>query len=177
MLIDEQNKPQGVVPTRDALRMAQERSLDLVEVGPQAKPPVCKLMDFGAYQYRQERAARKQKAKVKQIEVKGIRLSLKMGAHDREVRAKQAGKFLSEGDKVKIEMIFRGRENAHRDLGAKIIQDFVTELGAVVEQPIARQGNKFFCLVGAGAGNRESGVVKHSPSPTPDTQHPTPSTT
>lgn len=169
MLIDEQNKPQGVVPTRDALRMAQERGLDLVEVGPTARPPVCKLIDFGAYQYRLERQARKHKAHARQIEVKGIRLSLKMGAHDREVRLKQSRRFLDQGDKVKIEMIFRGRENAHRDLGLKIIDEFIAQLGANVEQPIARQGNKFFCLVGAGPPTKPAATLtpKTASAPTP----------
>lgn len=136
----------GVLPIREALRIAQERGFDLVEVAPQANPPVCKLLDYGAYQYRLERAQRKQRAK--QIEVKGIRLSLKMGQHDRDIRLQQSRKFLANGDKVKLEMIFRGRENAHRDLGQQIIEQFIADLGAKVEQPLSRQGNKFFCLLG-----------------------------
>lgn len=138
----------GVLSTRDALRMAQERGLDLVEVGPKANPPVCKILDYGAYQYRIERQQRKQKAKVKQIEVKGIRLSLNIGQHDRDVRLKKAKEFLDEGNKVKIEMILRGRENAHADLARQIISQFITDLGANVEQALSKQGNKFFCLVG-----------------------------
>ncbi len=135
--------------TRDALQLAQERGFDLVEVAPQANPPVCKLLDYGAYQYRLEKQQRKQRAKLKQIEVKGIRLSLNIGRHDRDVRLNQAKKFLGEGDKVKIEMILRGRENAHQDLAREIMMKFVADLGANVEQPIARQGKKFFCLIGA----------------------------
>lgn len=141
----------GVLSTRDALRMAQERGLDLVEVGPKANPPVCKILDYGAYQYRIERQQRKQKAKVKQIEVKGIRLSLNIGQHDRDVRLKKAKEFLDEGNKVKIEMILRGRENAHADLARQIISQFITDLGANVEQALSKQGNKFFCLVGKSA--------------------------
>lgn len=147
-VIDENNKPLGVLAIQEALRIAQERGFDLVEVGPKANPPVCKLLDYGAYLYRQEKLQRQQRAKTKQIEVKGIRLSLKMGSHDRDIRLQQAKKFLAKGDKVKLEMIFRGRENAHRDLGGQIIQQFITDLGAKVEQPISRQGNKFFCLLG-----------------------------
>ncbi len=147
-VIDENNKPLGVLPTAEALRLAQERGFDLVEVGPTANPPVCKFLDYGAYQYRLEKQQRKQRAHAKQIEIKGIRLSLKMGAHDRDVRLNQSKKFLANGDKVKIEMILRGRENAHRDLGQQIIQQFITDLGAKIESPLTRQGNRFSILVG-----------------------------
>lgn len=134
--------------TRDALQLAQERGFDLVEVAPQANPPVCKLLDYGAYQYRLEKQQRKQRANQKQIEIKGIRLSLNIGQHDRDVRLNQAKKFLGDGDKVKVEMILRGRENAHQDLAREIMMKFVADIGAKVEQPISRQGKKIFCLVG-----------------------------
>lgn len=147
-VIDENNKPLGAMATRDALQLAQERGFDLVEVAPQANPPVCKFLDYGAYQYRLEKQQRKQRANQKQIEIKGIRLSLNIGEHDRDVRLNQAKKFLGEGDKVKVEMILRGRENAHQDLAREIMMKFVADLGANVEQPISRQGKKFFCLIG-----------------------------
>lgn len=129
--------------------MAWEREVDLVEVSPEAKPPVCKLIDFGKYKYRKEKAERKQKAKQKKVEIKGIRLTLKIGRHDIEVRLKQARKFFDQGHKVKLEMLLRGREKAHSDLAKEIISNFVAELGEsiVPEQPLTRQGAKLSVLL------------------------------
>jgi translation initiation factor IF-3 len=144
-LIDENNKQIGMINTGEALRMAEERGFDLVEVSPKANPPVCKLLDYGAYQYRLEKVERKQKAKQKIIEVKGIRLSFKIGAHDLEIRKNQALKFIEKGDKVKLEMILRGREMAHQDMAREIISKFIESLGEkiIIEQPLTRQGNRF----------------------------------
>lgn len=134
-----------MINTGEALRMAEERGFDLVEVSPKANPPVCKLLDYGAYQYRLEKVERKQKAKQKIIEVKGIRLSFKIGAHDLEIRKNQALKFIEKGDKVKLEMILRGREMAHQDMAREIISKFIESLGEkiIIEQPLTRQGNRF----------------------------------
>ncbi|USN54061.1 MAG: translation initiation factor IF-3 [Candidatus Nomurabacteria bacterium] len=148
-LIDEQNTQVGVVPTSDALRMAEERGLDLVEVAPQAQPPVCRLLDYGAYQYQQERQERKAKAKQKKSEVKGIRISFKIGEHDLDVRQKQAQKFLEQGHKVKLEMLLRGREKAMKHLAEEKLRNFVSTLGesVTIDQDITRQGGKFFLVV------------------------------
>lgn len=137
------------MPTQEALRLAQERGLDLVEVGPTSQPPVCKILDFGAYQYRQEKQARKQKAHARQIEIKGIRLSVNIGQHDREFRLKQAQKFFSQGHKVKLEVMLRGRENARPELARLTIEQFIADLNAKIEQPLNRQGKKFFVLISA----------------------------
>lgn len=130
------------MPTWQALQMAQERGLDLVEVNPTAQPPIAKILDYGQFQYKQQKAAQAQKAKAKKVEVKGIRLSLKIGDHDRAVRLKQAQGFFEEGHKVRVEMILRGREKARADLARQIMAQFVTELGegVVVEVPFSRLG-------------------------------------
>lgn len=113
-VIDETGKNLGVMETYDAFRLAQERRLDLVEVGPNAKPPVCKLTDYGKFRYQLEKKGRAAKAKQKQSEVKGVRITLRSAVHDLEIRARQAEEFLTEGNKVRIEMVLRGRERANR---------------------------------------------------------------
>lgn len=130
--------------------MAQERGFDLVEVAPNARPPVCKLLDYGAYQYRLEKQERKAKAHQKRIEVKGVRISFKMGDHDLGVRQETAKRFLGEGHKVKIEMILRGREFAHQDRARENVREFIKALGdgIYVEQALNKQGNKLFCVIG-----------------------------
>ncbi|MBI4093315.1 MAG: translation initiation factor IF-3 [Candidatus Kerfeldbacteria bacterium] len=151
-LIDEQDKSLGVVKLGEALRLAQERGYDLVEVAPNAKPPVCKILDYGAYQYRLEKQERKSKAHQKRIEIKGVRLSFKIGEHDRTVRRDLARRFLDQGHKVKIEMILRGREFAHQSRARENVMTFIAELGddVEVEQSLSKQGNKLFCLIGKG---------------------------
>ncbi len=131
-LIDDAGQMQGVVPTADALKMAREKGMDLVEVAPLAQPPVAKILDFGKFQYQQEKLARKAKAAVKKVETKGIRLSLRIGDHDRDFRLNQAKGFIEEGNKVKVEIPLRGREHQHTNLAREIIKQFVTELHALV---------------------------------------------
>ena len=135
--------------TYRAIQLARERDLDLVEVSPVAQPPICKIMNYGAYQYQQEKKERKQKAKQKRIEIKGIRLGLNIGAHDLEIRKNQALKFFEKGDKVKIELILRGRERAFFDRARTIMEEFVKSLGdnAIIEQSLTRQGGRLSLLV------------------------------
>jgi translation initiation factor IF-3 len=151
-LIDENNAFLGVMKTRDALALAQEREMDLVEVSPKETPPVCKLLDYGAFKYQKDKEKRAQKAHAKQVEVKGIRLSVKMGAHDIEVRKTQALKFLEGGDKLKIEIMLRGREKAHGELAEERIKAFIDEIGKTytlyTEQPVTRQGGNVSSIIG-----------------------------
>lgn len=149
-VIDENNQQIGVVKLQDALRMARERGFDLVEVSPVTQPPVCRILDYGKYLYQQERLSRENRTKQRKIEVKGIRLSLKIGQHDMEVRQAQSRKFLDVGHKVKIELILRGRENAHQDRAKEIIRNFITSLGEgiTIEQDIGRLGNRFIAIIG-----------------------------
>jgi translation initiation factor IF-3 len=141
----------GVMTTAEALRIAQERKMDLVVIQPKAVPPIAKIIDFGKYKYEKEKEARKQKAKVKNVEVKGVRLSPRIGEHDLDVRKDQAKKFMDKGDKVKVEIILRGREKRHGDVAAKVIQTFLdelrTEMEIKVEQPILRQGGQLTSII------------------------------
>lgn len=118
--------------------MAKEHDLDLVEVGSIANPPVCKILDFGKYLYQIEKKTRKQRAGQKKVDIKGIRLSLKIGKHDLDVRKNQTLKFLEEGHKVRLDLILRGREKARQSLARDLINEFVNNLGKQIawEQPI-----------------------------------------
>ena len=122
--------------------MAKEKELDLIEVAPDARPPVCKIIDWGKFQYEQEKEARKQKAKSKKVDTKEIRLSFRIGEHDLENKTKQAKKFIESGDKVKIQLRLKGREMAHRDQARKIIEEFIQGLGEGIriEGKITQQG-------------------------------------
>ncbi len=151
-MIDDEGNMLGVMSTDKAKAMAREREMDLVEVSPKAQPPVCKILDYGAFKYQKEKEMRQQKAKAKKVEVKGIRLSVKMGDHDRNVRLQKAREFLKAGQKLKIEMILRGREKAHGDLAQQRIRDFIaaleTENPLFVEQDVKRQGGNVSAIVG-----------------------------
>ncbi len=163
-LIDEMGKPQGVVPTWQALKQAQENGLDLVEVNPSARPPIAKIMDFGQFQYKQQKLLRAQKSKAKKVEIKGVRISFKIGEHDKQVRLKQASRFLDDGHKVRVEMVLRGRERAYADLARVGMTKFIEELGSdvMVEVPFSRQGGRLSVQVGRkkikSASSSESGA-------------------
>lgn len=148
-LVDEAAGSADVMPLRDAFTRAREKGLDLVEVSPLANPPVVKIVDFGQFRYQQDKLERKQRARQKTVETKGIRLTLKMSKHDIEVRTAQATKFLENGDKVKIDMLLRGREQAHIDLAKKIIHDFVKSVPFPVklEDDIQREGGRLGAIM------------------------------
>lgn len=111
--------------TAEALRMAQEKRLDLIEIVPKTRPPICKIMDSGKFKYEHEKQVRAQKTKQKEVEVKNIRIGFTTGKHDLEMRAEQIKKFFEKGHKAKIEMVLRGREKSHRDLARKIFDEFL----------------------------------------------------
>jgi len=141
----------GIMPTAEAIRKAQEQEMDLVQINPKGDPPVCRIMDFGHFKYQKEKEERVKKARAHATEVKGVRLSMRIGKHDIEVRKKQALKFLGRGDKLKIELIMRGREKAHRDLGKQIVTKFIASINEDMpiktDQAIAQQGHKLFTVV------------------------------
>ena len=140
-VIDENGEHMDVMDTAKALAMARERGMDLVEINPGANPPVVKIIGYGQFKYQKEKEARKAKAHAKSVEVKGIRLSLRIGEHDLQVRRDQSKRFMDEGNRVRIEIILKGRERQHADLAQKIIQEFVASLMDVrIDQPFARQG-------------------------------------
>lgn len=146
-LIDETGKFLGVVNTLEALRMAQEKGLDLVEINPKEEPPIAKIMDFGQFKYQEAKKERKQKSK--EVEIKGVRLSLRTGKHDLEIKANQAKKFLEVGNKVRVEMTLKGRERIHMDLAEKMINDLIRLIGLEVkiEQPLNQQGGRLTILI------------------------------
>ena len=150
-LIDETGQNIGVTSTADALARAQELGLDLVEVSPLANPPVAKIVDYAKLKYEEEKERRKEKAKQKKIEIKGIRLSVRIGAHDMDVRLRQALNFLEDGDKIKIELILRGRERRQTDLAKETVEKFVTALREnreiKIEQPIKIMGGRLSAII------------------------------
>lgn len=126
-LIGGEGEQLGIVPTLDALKMAQEQELDLVEVAPQAKPPVCKLLDYGKYKFEQEKNARESRKKQKLLKLKEVRMQPKIESHDLEFKTKHIQEFLEQGSKVKVTIRFRGRELAHTELG-KVVLDRILEM-------------------------------------------------
>jgi len=139
----------GVVPTEQALQMAKEKELDLVEIVPNAKPPVVKIIDYGKYQYQKAKEDQQQKANQKKTEIKGLRIGLKTDDHDIEVRQKQAEKFLSQGNKVKIEIRLKGREKAHQPLARETLENFVKSISTPnkLEQEIKRFPGGFNVII------------------------------
>jgi len=134
-VIDDEGKQLGVMKTQDALRLAREKELDLVEVGPNVNPPIAKIMDYGKYMYRKERQEKKG-PKTKEPERKTVRVGFKTGAHDLEFKAKQVSEFLKEGHIVKIELTLRGREKALAQMGKDKLANFlkfITEEHSVQE--------------------------------------------
>lgn len=121
----------GVMSPRDALRMAQDQNLDLVKVAPQAKPPVCKILDYGKYRFEQQKREKEAKKNQKVVELKEIRLSLNIDTNDFNTKVNQAAKFLQQGHKVKVSIRFRGREMAHTNLGVDVEKRFAEALAGV----------------------------------------------
>ena len=138
----------GVIPTSDALRLALEANMDLVEVSPNERPPVCRIMDFGKFKYEQKKK-HAQNTKTHQTVLKEVRLRPKTGTHDIDFKIKQARTFLEHKDKVKVNVVFRGRENAHHDRGREVLNQFVAGLEDVakVEQAAKMDGAKQMSVV------------------------------
>jgi translation initiation factor IF-3 len=139
----------GIVPVEEALRRAQEADLDLVEVAPQANPPVCRIMDYGKFKY--ERAMRQKEARKKQarVEVKEIKFRPKIDRHDYETKKGHVIRFLNAGARVKVTIMFRGREMAHTELGARILDRLVEDLDglATVDQPAKLDGRNMVMVI------------------------------
>lgn len=122
LLIDEHGEKQGIVPTTAAIEAAQEAGLDLVEVSPNADPPVCKILDYGKFRFQEQKKKNEARKKQKVVEVKEIKLRPNIDDHDYDVKARAMHRFFEEGDKVKVTLRFRGRELAHPELGMKLLQ-------------------------------------------------------
>src|SRR5690606_14847294 len=135
----------GIIPTEVALNTAREAGLDLVEVAPKEKPPVCRIMDYGKYKYQQSK--KHHKGHVHHTKTKELRLRPKTGEHDIQFKVKRAKQFLQNRDKVQISVVFRGREIAHVDEGKRVIASIVAELSEVgkIEVPPTQQGRRIVC--------------------------------
>lgn len=130
-LIDQHGEMQGVLSARDALIRAYDVGLDLVEISPNAVPPVCKILDYGKYKYEQQKKANEARKKQKVVEIKEIKVRPNIDDHDYDVKMRQMKGFIAEGDKVKVTLRFRGREMAHQDLGVKLLDRVKTEMADV----------------------------------------------
>lgn len=141
-VIGNEGEQLGVIATKEALRIAEEKDLDLVMISPGAKPPVCRIMDYGKYIYEQSKKEKESKKKQKVINLKEIRVSPTIEEHDIGIKANNARKFLNDGDKVKITVRFRGREAEHSHVGFKILQNFNSKLEevCVIEKPAKLEG-------------------------------------
>lgn len=152
-LIDEDGTQVGVVSIREALILAEERGLDLVEVAPNAVPPVCRVMDYGKFRYEQTKKEREARKNQKQIELKEVRLKPKTDDHDLGVKSRQARKFLLSGDKVKFTVKFRGREIFHPDIGMAMLEQMAEELRdiATIEQKPLMEGRALSLMLAPNA--------------------------
>ncbi len=148
-LIDENGAQVGVVETGEARRRAYDAGLDLVEVSPDARPPVCKIMDYGKFKYALKKKEHESKRKQHQVQIKEIRLRPKIAEHDVSYKAKQARDFLLDGDKVQVTMLFRGREMSHMDVARVVLDAFVKKLSDVskVERPPKMEGRRLGLLL------------------------------
>ncbi len=148
-LIDENGQQVGVVPTEEGRRMAVEKGYDLVEVSPDADPPVCRILDFGKFKYEQKQKIKQTRKKQHVVRIKELRLKLATNVHDVDLKVKHAREFLQAGDKVLIVMSFRGREIVHRDLGqarmAKILEQLAPH--CKVEKPLGAEGTRLIVLL------------------------------
>ena len=148
-LIDAEGNQQGVVSLDVAMRMADEAGLDLVKIAPNAVPPVCKVMDYGKYKFEQGKREKEQRKNQKVIELKEIRLSATIDVHDMEVKAKNAIKFFTNGDKVKVSIRFRGRQAKHGDIGLDVMNTFyeMVKDNAAVGRPAKQEGRNMFMIL------------------------------
>ncbi|MBU0653349.1 MAG: translation initiation factor IF-3 [Proteobacteria bacterium] len=148
-VIDMEGKQLGVISLTDALAEAAKAGLDLVEVSPTAAPPVCRIMDYGKFRYQQSKKVQVSKKSQTVIQVKEIRLRPKTEAHDLEVKVKHVRKFLEQHNKVKISMMFRGREIAYTDIGRKIMEDIKNTLadGCVIDQQPKLEGRNMIMIL------------------------------
>lgn len=127
-VIDSNGQQLGIIPVREGMRVAAEQGLDLVEVAPQAKPPVCRIMDYGKYKYEQSKRERDARKKQRVINVKEVKIRPRIEEHDFQVKVRNARRFLTGGDKVKVTLMFRGREITHAALGRNLCLKFYKEL-------------------------------------------------
>jgi translation initiation factor IF-3 len=147
-LIDQEGEMLGVMTARDALLRAYEVGMDLLEISPNADPPVCKITDYGKYKYEQQKKANEARKKQKIVEIKEVKVRPNIDDHDYDVKMRQMKSFIGEGDKVKVTLRFRGREMAHQDLGVRVLERIRVELGETIKiEQMPRLENRQMVMV------------------------------
>jgi translation initiation factor IF-3 len=148
-VVAEDGQQVGVMPLAQALKMAEEKDLDLVNISPKANPPVCKIMDYGRYKFEQDKRQKEARKNQKVIVLKEMRLSATIDKHDMEVKAKNVIKFLKSGDKVKVSIRFKGRQMSHTEKGLAVMDSFLEMLNdyAVVEKRAKMEGRNMFMIL------------------------------
>lgn len=166
-VVDEEGAMLGVMTPREAVRMAQERGVDLVEIAPKAVPPVCKIIDFGKYRYEQQKRDKLQKKHQHQQQLKEIRFKAATDTHDFDFKTRHARQFLIDGDKVKASVFFRGREIVHSALGIEMLKRFVANLEDVsrIDQEIKMEGNNCSVIL---SPDKTKGAEKEKPVKRPE---------
>ena len=157
-VIDDDGKQLGIMAPPQALVIAKAKGLDLVEISPTAVPPVCRIMDFGKYQYQEQKRAREAKKHQKVIDVKEIKFRPKVDEHDYQFKKKHIERFLNDGDKVKATIFFRGREMAHPEIGRRILERLLNDLQeiAIAETMPRQEGNQMHVILGQRAGRKNA---------------------
>lgn len=176
LLVDENNEKAGVTDLDEAKRRAREAGLDLVEVAPQSRPPVCRIMDYGKWKYQQKKKEQKARSHAKQSELKEVRLRPKIDTHDLQIKVERAREFLDDGDKVQFTMLFRGREMAHQNLGLntlRSIHDTLAEISKVEAEP--RMMGRRMTMILAPDRKTQSQSKADKPAPAPAAAAPQPS--
>jgi len=173
-VIDDTGAQLGIMPPPQALAIARQKGLDLVEISPTAVPPVCRIMDFGKYSYQEQKRAREAKKHQKIIEVKEIKFRPKVDEHDYQFKKKHIERFLAEGDKVKATVFFRGREMAHPEIGRRILERLIGELVdvAVAESSPRQEGNQMHTILAQKADGKSA---RRTSAPVADQRRPAPS--
>ncbi len=148
-VIDEDDKQLGILQTADALALAIQKQLDLVEIAPNQRPPVCRIMDFGKYKYEEKKKEQASRRKQHQVQIKELRVRPVTGEHDLQVKIKQARQFFADGDKVLVCCVFKGRQITHKEVGEQVINEVVKELSdiAKIEAGIRVEGKRMVLLL------------------------------
>ncbi len=160
-VIDEEGEQMGILEVEDAVQAAEDRDLDLVEVAPNSEPPVCKIMDYGRYKYTQQKKGKEAKKRQKIVELKEVKMRIKIDEHDFEFKKNHAARFLMDGNKAKVTIMFRGREVTHPDLGRKLLERVSNELMeiCIVEQEPLLEGRNMTMVL---APNKAAKKAKSS---------------
>jgi translation initiation factor IF-3 len=168
-VIDDAGQQLGIMAPQQALAIARQKALDLVEVAPSAQPPVCRIMDFGKYQYQEQKRTREARKHQKVIEVKEIKFRPKVDEHDYQFKKKHIERFLLDGDKVKATIFFRGREIAHPEIGRRILERLIQELNevAIPESMPRMEGNTMHTILSHRPGKQQAAPKPATPTTTP----------